>query len=60
MNQSVVKLLDELKEVNWLQRLPIFAGGFAVALIVGYMRSFRSLPFDQRPDAWGQFGDQRS
>lgn len=42
---------------RWLERLPKVAGVSAVVLLLCYVFVFRALPFNERPDAWGQFGD---
>lgn len=42
---------------KWLERLPKVAGVAAIVLILGYLFVFRALPYNERPDAWGQFGD---
>lgn len=57
MNKPHAGTSDPSGEVNWLQRLPQIAGLVAFAMIAGYVMAFRSLPVNERPDAWGQFGD---
>lgn len=57
MSQSDHTALDPAADVSWLQRLPMIAGGLALVLVLGYVFAFKSLPLNERPDAWGQFGD---
>lgn len=57
MSQSDHTALDPAADVSWLQRLPMIAGGLALVLVLGYVFAFKSLPLNEKPDAWGQFGD---
>jgi hypothetical protein len=44
-------------DANWLNKLPIFAGVLALSLVIVYAFTFRKLPADENPAAWGTFGD---
>lgn len=37
--------------------LPWVAGTLALILVISYYITFRALPLNEKPDAWGQFGD---
>jgi hypothetical protein len=47
----------ESERYSLLSYLPWFAGLFAVLLVAMYALAFKSVPWNERPDAWGQFGD---
>lgn len=57
MNQSPNDFPIHTPDGKFLRWLPRIAGAWAVALIIGYAIIFRALPVNERPDAWGQFGD---
>lgn len=57
MSQPDHTALDPAADVSWLQRLPMIAGGLALVLVLGYVFAFKSLSLNEKPDAWGQFGD---
>jgi Putative phage abortive infection protein len=53
-------LFDELNTEDassWLSWTPWIAGVMAAVLILTYLYVFWALPVNEKPDAWGQFGD---
>lgn len=48
---------DQLARGKLLRWLPWIAGILAIGLILGCVAIFRTQPINERPDAWGQFGD---
>lgn len=57
MNQVTEKSADPAKDASWLNRLPAIAGLFAAIFIGSYIFTFRTLPTNENPSAWGTFGD---
>lgn len=57
MNQSSDAPIGRPTDGKLLRLLPWIAGALALGLIFGYAIVFRALPINERPDAWGQFGD---
>lgn len=47
----------EEKSKHWVSDLPKYVAGVACVLIAAYTITFWGLPFNEKPDAWGQFGD---
>lgn len=48
---------DTATDARWLNWLPRIAGTLAFFLVVGYALTFRELPANANPAAWGAFGD---
>lgn len=48
---------DAATDARWLNWLPRVAGTLALFLVVGYALTFRELPANANPAAWGAFGD---
>jgi Putative phage abortive infection protein len=57
MSKPLEDTVDPAVDVNWLQRLPKIAIAIALIFVIGYIWAFGSLPVNERPEAWGQFGD---
>lgn len=48
---------DAVTDPSWLNWLPRIAGTLALLFVVGYALTFRGLPANSNPAAWGAFGD---
>lgn len=57
MSQGSSEVSSYASDGKMLQWLPWLAGALAIILVVSYAIAFHPLPINERPDAWGQFGD---
>lgn len=57
MNPASEKSPDAVTDAGWLNWLPRIAGTLALFLVIGYALTFRALPANANPAAWGAFGD---
>lgn len=57
MSQGSSEVSSYASDGKMLQWLPWLAGTLAIILVLSYAIAFHPLPINERPDAWGQFGD---